>query len=95
MKPAAWLPMARFFEISPTEDLHDEKARVAGWYVQAYGVIHFLIRRHTNLQFKSFCAQLRDGKTVPEALWLTFRYRSVGDFENKWRLWLAEQSRRR
>ena len=95
MKPAAWLPMARFFAISPTEDLHDDKAQVAGWYVQAYSVIHFLVRQHTNLQFKSFCAHLRDGKTVPEALWLVFRYRSVGDFERKWRLWLADPVHRR
>lgn len=95
MKPAAWLPMARFFEITPTEDLHDDKAQVAGWYVQAYSVIQFLVRRHTSLQFKSFCAQLRDGKAVPEALWLVFRYRSVGDFERQWRLWLADPVHRR
>ena len=95
MKPGSWFPMDRFFEINPTKDLHDDRKDVSEWYIQAYSVTHFLVRKHSNLQFKSFCSHLRDGKTSAEALWLVYRYRSVKDFEKKWRAWLADPIHRR
>lgn len=95
MRPSAWFPMDRFFEISPTKDLHDDKKDVSQWYVQAYSVTHFLVRKHSNLQFKSFCSHLRDGKTAAQALWLVYRYRSVRDFEKKWRAWLDDPIHKR
>jgi hypothetical protein len=95
-KPAAaWFPVGRFLEIAPAKDLHDDKAEVADWYVQAYSMTLFLVRKHSRLQFKSFCARLRDGKTVPEALWLVYRYRTSEDFDKRWRLWLADPSHKR
>src|SRR5207244_3653744 len=93
--PDAWFPVQRFLEISPTKDLHDEKAMVADWYVQAYSMTHFLLRKHSRLQFMSFCSDLRDGKTVPESLWLVYRYRTPRDFESRWRQWLADPSHKR
>jgi hypothetical protein len=54
--------MDQFFELSPTKDLHDDKTLVANFYVQAYSVTNFLVRKHSHLQFKEFCDQLRDGK---------------------------------
>ena len=95
MKPSAWFPMERFFEISPTKDLQDDQKDVSRWYVQAYGVTHFLVRKHSNLQFKGFCSHLRDGKSVSEALWLVYRYRDVRDFEKKWRAWLEDPIHKR
>ena len=84
-----------FFAITPTKDLHDNQNAVAEWYVQAYSVTHFLLRKHSKLQFKSLCAQLRDGKPVAEALWLTYRYRKISDLDKKWRAWLSEPIHKR
>lgn len=95
MKPEAWLPMARFLEINPTKDLLDDKTRVSEWYVQAYSITHFLLRRHSNLQFKSFCARLREGAAPMEALRLVYRYRTLQDFEKTWRAWLLDPDHRR
>lgn len=93
--PRKWTPIDRFLEINPTKDLHDDKAMVAGWYVQAYSVTHFLVRKHSRLQFKSFCAALRDGKTSGEALKSVYHYRSIQDFEKKWRAWLSDPMHKR
>jgi hypothetical protein len=95
MDPQKWFPMEKFLEITPTKDLHDDKAMVAEWYVQAYSVTHFLVRKHTRLQFKSFCAALRDGKTTEESLKSVYHYRSVGDFQKQWRAWLNDPSHKR
>jgi len=95
MDPKKWFPMDRFLAISPTKDLHDDNAMVAEWYVQAYSVTHFLIRKHSRLQFKSFCAALRDGKTSEEALKSSYHFRGVRDFEHQWRLWLADPTHKR
>lgn len=84
-----------FFEVSPTKDLHDNENAVAEWYVQAYSITHFLLRKHSRLQFKSLCQQLRDGKPVAEALWLTYRYRKIKDLDKKWRQWMAEPIHKR
>ncbi len=84
-----------FFAVTPTKDLHDNQAAVAEWYVQAYSVTHFLLRKHSKLQFKSFCAHLRDGKPVADALWLTYRYRRVSDLDKKWRQWLSDPIHKR
>ena len=94
-RPGSWLPIGRFLEVAPARDLHDDSKEVAGWYVQAYSVVHFLLRRHTRLQFKSFCGQLRDGKTAEQALWLVYKYRSVEEFERKWRAWAADPAHKR
>lgn len=84
-----------FFGVTPTKDLHDDQAAVGEWYVQAYSVTHFLLRKHSKLQFKSLCTALRDGKPVADALWLTYRYKKVSDLDKKWRLWLADPIHKR
>jgi hypothetical protein len=95
MSPKAWFPMEQFFLLSPTKDLHDDKTLVANFYVQSYSVTHFLVRKHSHLQFKAFCDQLRDGKTAADALRLAYHYRDVAEFEKRWRSWLAEPSHKR
>lgn len=92
--PDKFLEVGRFFEITPTKDLHNTD-NVSDWYVQAYGTVRFLYRGHSNLQFKSFCAQLRDGKTVKEALWLTYRYASLAKFDAAWRKWLSDPAQQK
>jgi hypothetical protein len=89
-EPKSFPDLETFFAVSPTKDLHDNEKAVATWYVQAYSITHFLLRKHSRLSFKSLCAQLRDGKPVAEALWLTYRYRHVADLDKKWRGWLKD-----
>lgn len=95
MDSRKWFRIDQFLEINPTKDLHDDKSMVAEWYVQAYSVTHFLVRKHSRLQFKSFCAALRDGKTSAEALKSVYHYRTTADFEQKWRQWLNDPTHKR
>ncbi|MDE2143626.1 MAG: hypothetical protein KGJ84_14555 [Elusimicrobia bacterium] len=95
MDPAKWFPIDDFLEINPTKDLHDNKTKVAEWYVQAYSMMNFLVRKHSRLQFKNFCSLLRDGKTSEEALMLAYRFRSTADFNHQWRNWLNDPMHKR
>lgn len=84
------LPLDRLFALSPTKDLNDSKRKVETWYVQSYSVVYFLLRKHSSLQFKSFCEKLRDGEPVEQALWSSYRYHSVALFEKDWLRWLRD-----
>lgn len=90
-----WFPLGVFFKLNPTKDLHDDKDMVATFYVQAYSITQFLIRKHSHLQFKSFCDKLRDGTSAEDALRLAYQYRSVQDFEKRWRSWLKDPTHKR
>lgn len=80
----------RFFSVSPARDMAGaDKDAVSLWYVQAYSVVYFLYRRHTRLQFRNFCAQLREGKNLQQALWKAYRYPTLSKFEKEWRAWLS------
>lgn len=93
--PKRFPSLEAFFAVTPTKDLHDNEAAVGEWYVQAYSVTHFLLRKHSRLQFKGFCGHLRDGKPVAEALWLSYRYRTVAELDKKWRAWLTDPMHKR
>jgi hypothetical protein len=96
MDPKSFMPLDHFFLVTPTKDMADEsKQTVGAWYVQAYSLVHFLLRKHSKLQFKSFCSELRDGKSAPEALWKVYRYRSLADFDKRWKSWLADPVHKR
>lgn len=86
------LPFDQFTAITPTQDITDDTRAVETWYVQAYSVSYFMLRRHPRLQFKTFCAKLRDGKPLEEALWLAYRYRSLKKFQEVWLAWLKDPS---
>ncbi|MCX5793943.1 MAG: hypothetical protein NTY77_00420 [Elusimicrobia bacterium] len=92
-KPSAWLPMQQFFSLNPTQDLHNSTI-VGDFYVQAYSIAYFLYRAHQPLQFKNFCAQLRDGKDVEQSLWLAYRYHGFPALEKDWRRWLGRSDLR-
>jgi hypothetical protein len=93
--PKKFPDLATFFQVTPTKDLHNDSAAVGEWYIQAYSVTHFLLRKHSRLQFKSLCAALREGKSIEDALWLTYRYKKVSDLDKKWRLWLIDPIHKR
>ncbi len=94
LDPAQFPDLEIFFTVTPTRDISDEQA-ASKWYVQAYSVTHFLLRKHSQLQFKSLCAALRDGKPVADALWLAYRYKRIADLDKKWRAWLSDPVHKR
>ena len=96
-KPGAFLPIAQFFTITPTTDLHDNQESIGNWYVQAFSMVYFLYRGHQTqrLQFKTFCANLRDGKSLEESLWISYRYRNLNTLDKDWRRWLSDPQFRR
>lgn len=94
MAPDSILPFKEFIAITPTEDLQD-KNKVSSWYVQAYAIVYFLYREHSRLQFKNFCARLREGQELEKSLWLAYRYARLADFEKAWRNWLKNPVHRR
>ncbi|HAM36821.1 MAG TPA: hypothetical protein DEB40_13495 [Elusimicrobia bacterium] len=91
--PASFMPMEKFAAINPATDLRQDEA-VKNWYVQAYSVVYFLYRGHQRLQFKNLCAQLRDGKSLDESLWLAYRFHGAAAFEKAWRQWLGRSEHR-
>lgn len=93
--PGKWFPIEDFLQINPTKDLNDDKSQVALWYVQAYSITHFLVRKHSRLQFKAFCAALRDGRSSAEALKSVYHFRSLKEFDKAWRAWLSDPTHKR
>ncbi|MDE2237887.1 MAG: hypothetical protein KGK30_08360, partial [Elusimicrobia bacterium] len=89
------LDLKRLMSLSPTADLHDRRARVSAWYVQSYSLVYFLLRKHSPLQFKSLCKDLRDGVEVEKALWLVYHYRSYRQLQEAWLAWLSGLNPRR
>lgn len=59
---------------------------VGAYYVQAVSLISFLVTQYGPTKFANFCRQLRDGKTVEEALIFVYpmSIRSLDELEEKW-----------
>ena len=83
-----YLTLEDVTRIKQTEELKNNRARVDTWYVESYSMVYFLLRGHSRLQFKNFCAKLRDGQPLERALWLSYRYASLQKFEQAWLAWL-------
>ncbi|MFH1640635.1 MAG: hypothetical protein ABIA66_01590 [Candidatus Omnitrophota bacterium] len=64
------------------------------FYLQSFGLVGFLIEKYGSESFANFCRQLRDGKSLEEAL--KFAYptyvRSIPELEDRWRDYLKEGS---
>lgn len=62
------------------------------YYIQAVSLVGFLIERYGSIRFAEFCRQLRDGKTLEEAL--SFAYPtnigSLKDLDDGWREYLEK-----
>lgn len=67
----------------------DEEA-VTNFYIQAVSVIDFLIREYGSQNFIHFCRQLRDGKSLNEALKFTYptSIRDLNQLEEKWKKYI-------
>ncbi len=84
-------PFDRFFDLKI--DQLDSDARIADWYLQAYGAVLYLYRPSQRLQFKGLCEALRSGEGLQDALWKYYRVGGGKDFARKWGAWLQEYSR--
>jgi hypothetical protein len=84
--PDAWLPLADFLAFDYHEGAPAGPA-VGAWYRQAASVTAFLMRRMTSIPFQAFCAALRDGKTVEQALPLAYGLQ-IPDVPALERVWL-------
>lgn len=91
MDLAELMPVDRFIKVVPTRDLKDDKNRVAVWYVEAFGLVRFLYHGRSRMQFFNFCAQLREGRPIEDALWRVYRLRGTQGLEKEF---LASLKRR-
>ncbi|MBL0350548.1 MAG: hypothetical protein IPP68_09265 [Elusimicrobia bacterium] len=79
-------PLADFFKTTYQGAGSDQGRAVSLWYAQAGSVTRFLMRRFSKDQFVRFCASLREGKTVDDALPLAYGL-AVPDAPTLDRLW--------
>ncbi|MFA6216157.1 MAG: hypothetical protein WDL87_00685 [Candidatus Omnitrophota bacterium] len=70
------------------------EALVNTYYVQSASLVGFLIEKYGSLDFAQFCRQLRDGKSLAEALASVYptQMRNVDEFELRWKEYLASSS---
>ena len=63
------------------------------YYLQAVSLVGFLIEKYGSDSFAAFCRQLRDGKSLEEALIFAYptHIQSLSDLELKWREYIAEE----
>jgi len=66
---------------------------ISAYYLQAVSLVGFLIESYGSLSFADFCRELRDGKSLEDALKAAYptHLRSLGEFEKKWREYVAKQ----
>jgi hypothetical protein len=63
------------------------------YYLQSVSLVGFLIERFGSLAFASFCRELRDGKSLEEAVKAAYsdHMRSLTELEGQWREYLSKQ----
>lgn len=61
------------------------------FYVQSASLIDFLVKRYGGSEFVFFCRQLRDGKTLDEALPFAYptHIRNINELEEQWEQYLT------
>ncbi len=61
------------------------------YYLQAVSLVGFLVEKYGSESFAAFCRQLRDGKSLGEALRFTYptHLENLGDLEVNWRKYIA------
>lgn len=85
LSPEDIIPLPRFAALTPTKDLKDDSATVTLWYIQAYGLVRFLSRGRSRMQFFNFCSQIRDGVPLEAALSKVYRLRGLAALEKEFK----------
>ena len=65
---------------------------VRTYYLQSVSLVGFLIERYGSVDFAEFCRQLREGKSMDDALRAAYpaQITSISELEEKWRAYLAK-----
>jgi len=73
--------------------LLSSKNLIDTYYLQSVSLVGFLIERYGSDSFAHFCRQLRDGKTLAEALQFSYPtyIHNVQDLEDRWRDYLEAE----
>ncbi|MFH2137144.1 MAG: hypothetical protein ABII88_01380 [Candidatus Omnitrophota bacterium] len=68
------------------------KTLIEMYYLQSFSLVGFLMEEYRGEKFIAFCRQLRDGKSVQEALGHTYPtdLRTFEDLEEKWRKYILK-----
>jgi hypothetical protein len=63
---------------------------IKNYYIEAFSLVDFLIQRYGAESFANFCRELRDGKTLEDALKAAYPVyiHNMDEFQNKWREYL-------
>lgn len=66
---------------------------ISAYYLQSASLVTFLIEKYGAGAFAVFCRELRDGKSLEDALRLTYptTIRNLEELEYRWRKYLSEQ----
>ncbi len=67
------------------------KELVARFYVQSASVVGFLIERYGSGEFTKFCRELRDGKSIQDAVRSVYgtSIPDIESLEREWRAWIS------
>jgi len=83
------IPIKRLTELDIREV--KEQGQVTAFYLEAVSLVGFLIEQYGSDRFVAFCRQLRDGKSLNEALRFAYptAIRSVNDLEAGWKRFIG------
>lgn len=74
-------------DLATVNDLSDKtQQKIHYFYMESVSVVDFLMKTYGSRAFTDFCRQLRDGKSMDEALRLAYSgsIRDVDELQNKW-----------
>ena len=61
------------------------------FYLQSVSIVDFLIEKYGTKKFTTFCRNLRDAKTLNEALSSTYRLKDIQELEEEWSKYIRTQ----
>ncbi len=87
-----YMPRERFFGMrsyfsTELSSLNTDQ-KIGDWYLQAFGLVKHLYSPARRLQFRNFCAKIREGADLEKALWDVYRVRDTDQLEKNWFSWL-------
>ncbi|HTY44901.1 MAG TPA: peptidase MA family metallohydrolase [Patescibacteria group bacterium] len=60
------------------------------FYMEAVGVVDFLVKKYGPDDFVDFCEKLEDTQDLERALWGVYRFKGVDELDRKWQRYLKE-----
>ena len=90
LKAGKLIPLKTMMELDIRKVEDEELVRI--FYEESASLVDFLIRKYGTGKFTVFCQQLRDGKTLEEALKSSYSpsIRTIEDFEREWKKQLLD-----